>query len=140
MAKVRSPAPLAGQRLAVIPDPEEALLGQAPASVASALAEADVVLLATGEVDPVRARLARRNDQEVDLRTAEQPDGGLVRAAVDDPVDRGQADEPFHERRRVGRLGEEVEIADRLAGGGTPGRPRRGQAGRARQLGHHPGR
>ena len=50
---------LAGERLAVLPDPEEALLGQAPAAVAGPRPEPDVVLLRACEVDEVRARLAR---------------------------------------------------------------------------------
>ena len=42
---------VAGQRLAVLADAEEALLRQAPAAVAGPFAEADVVILAPGEVD-----------------------------------------------------------------------------------------
>ena len=61
---------VAGQRLAVLVDPQEALLGQAPALVAGHRPEPDVVLLGAGEVDAVRAGLARRHDHEVDLRPA----------------------------------------------------------------------
>ena len=42
---------VAGQRLAVLADPQEALLGQAPALVAGHRAEPDVVLLGAREVD-----------------------------------------------------------------------------------------
>ena len=47
---------VAGQRLAVLADPQEALLGQAPALVAGHRPQPDVVLLGAGEVDPVGAR------------------------------------------------------------------------------------
>ena len=77
----------AGQRLAVLADAQEPLLGQAPALVAGPLAQPDVVLLRAGEVDAVRAGLARRHDHQVDLRAAQQPDGRLVAALVDDLVD-----------------------------------------------------
>ena len=56
VANVRSSAVVAGQRLAVLADPQEALLGQAPAPVAGHRAQPDVVLLRAGEVDPVGAR------------------------------------------------------------------------------------
>ena len=48
-----------GEGLAVLVDAQEALLRQAPALVAGPRPEADVVLLRAGEVDPVRAGLAR---------------------------------------------------------------------------------
>ena len=50
---------VAGQRLAIVADPQEPLLGQAPALVAGHRAEPDVVLLGAGEVDAVGAALAR---------------------------------------------------------------------------------
>ena len=50
---------VAGQRLAVLVDPDEALLGQAPAAVAGDAAEPDVVVGRAREVDEVGARLAR---------------------------------------------------------------------------------
>ena len=78
---------VAGQRLAVLADPQEALLGQAPAAVARHRPEPDVVLLGAGEVDPVGPGLAGRHHHQVDLRSAHQPDRGLVAALVDDRID-----------------------------------------------------
>ena len=46
---------VAAERLAALTDAQETLLGQAPAHVPGALAETDVVLLRSGEVDAVRA-------------------------------------------------------------------------------------
>ena len=50
---------VAGQGLAVLADPQEALLGQAPALVAGHRAEADVVLLGAREMDAVGPALRR---------------------------------------------------------------------------------
>ena len=105
---------VAGQRLAVLADPQEALLGQAPATVARHRAEPDVVFLGPGEVDPVGPRLARRHDHQVGLRPAHQPDGGLVAALVDDRIDEPERRERLDQRLRLVGLGEDVEVADRL--------------------------
>ena len=94
---------VAGQRLAVLADPQEALLGQAPALVAGHRAEPDVVLLGAGEVDAVRPALARRDDHQVDLRTTAQPDRGLVAAAPEDLLD--VADWPMNRSRIAGASG-----------------------------------
>src|SRR5664280_3335589 len=51
---------LPGRGLAVLAQAEEPLLRQAPAAVARDPAEPDVVFLAAGEVDEIRARVARR--------------------------------------------------------------------------------
>ena len=59
--------------------------------------------------------LAGRHDHQVDLRPAQQPDGRLVAALVDDVVDDAERREPPDERGRVVGLGEQVEVADRLA-------------------------
>ena len=116
---------VAGERLAVLADAQEALLGQAPALVAGALAEADVVLLGAREVDAVGAGGTRRHDHEVDLRAAQQADRGLVAALVDDVVDDAQRREPLDEARPVVGLGEEVEVADRSRAGAGTSRPAR---------------
>ena len=50
---------VAGQRLAVLADPQEPLLREAPALVAGHRPQPDVVLLGAGEVDAVRARPRR---------------------------------------------------------------------------------
>ena len=105
---------IAGQRLAVLADPQEALLRQAPAAVAGHRAEPDVVLLGPGEVDPVGPRLARWHDHQVGLRPAHQPDGRLVAALVDDRIDEPERGERLDQRLRLVGLGEDVEIADRL--------------------------
>ena len=114
-----------GERLAILADPQEPLLGQAPALVAGPLAEADVVLLGPREVDPVRAGLAGRHDHEVGLRAAQQADRRLVAALVDDVVDHPEGREPLDEARAVVGLGEDVEVADASPGGaGTTPRAR----------------
>ena len=55
-----------------------------------------------GEVDPVRPRRAGRHDHQVDLRAAQEADGGLVPALADDLVDDPEGREPLDERRPVG--------------------------------------
>ncbi len=50
---------VAGQRLALLVDAQEALLGEAPAVVTGHRPQSDVVLLGAREVDAVRAGLAR---------------------------------------------------------------------------------
>ena len=105
---------LAGERLAVLVDPQEAFLGQAPAAVAGALTQPDVVLLRAGEVDPVRACLAGRHHHQVHLGAAHQPDGGLVRATIEDRIHEAEPGERVDERRRLVGLGKEIEIADRF--------------------------
>ena len=65
------------ERPALLVDPQEALLGQAPAAVAGDAAEPDVVVRRAREVDEVRPGLARRHDHEVDLRPAQDRDGRL---------------------------------------------------------------
>ena len=109
---------VAGERLAVLADAQEALLGQAPALVAGPFAQPDVVFLGPGEVDPVRAGLPGRHDHQVGLRPAKEADRGLVAALVDDVVDDPEGREPLDQAGAVVGLGEEVEIADALAGGG----------------------
>ena len=66
------------------------------------------MLLGAGEVDEVRAGLAGRHDHQVDLRAAQEPDGGLVAALVHDVVDDAEAREPRRSgspRRRSRRAG-----------------------------------
>ena len=106
---------VAGQRLPVLADPQEPLLRERPALVAGHRAQADVVLLRPGEVDAVRAGLAGRHDHQVHLRAAQQADRGLVPAGVHDVVDGAERREAPDERGGVVGLGEEVEVADRLA-------------------------
>ena len=115
-----------GRDLALVVEAGEALLRQAPAAVAGDPAEADVVLLAAGEVDEVRPGLARRHRHEVDLRPAGQPHGGLVWPGPDDGLDRGQSREAGDDGRRVVGLDEQVEVADGLAAAteGTGGHDR----------------
>src|SRR4051794_39271676 len=124
-----------GERLAVLPDAQEALLGQAPAEIAGHRPEPDVVLLGPGEVDTVGPCLARRHHHQVRLRPAHDPDGGLVATLVDDRVDHAESREGIDQRHRLVGLGEDVEIADRLlspaeracrlhrADAGCPGEP-----------------
>ena len=124
----------AGQRLAVIADPEEALLRQAPALVPGHRPEPDVVLLGPGEMDAIRAGLAGRHDHQVDLRSAHQPDGRLVAATIDDRVDEPERGERVDQRRGLVRLGQQVEVADGLAAAAErAGRLDRMDAGRRRQ-------
>ena len=75
-----------GQRLAVLADPQEALLGQAPALVAGALAEPDVVLLRAGEVDPVGAGVPGDMTMRSTCGPRSEPHGRLVSALVEDLI------------------------------------------------------
>jgi hypothetical protein len=104
-----------GQWLAVLADPLEALLGEAPADVAGHRPKPDVVLLRAGEVHPVRAGRATRHDHQVHLRTAQQLDRGLVAALADDLLHGTEAREALDDGRPVVGLGEQVQVADRLA-------------------------
>ena len=114
---------IVGHGLAVLADAQEALLGQAPTLVAGALAKADVVFLGSGEVDAVRARGARRHDHQVDLRTAEDLHRGLVAALVEHLVDQAERRESLDETGAIIGLGQEVEVADRVAAAAErPGR------------------
>ena len=131
---------VAGQRLAVLADPQEPLLGQAPALVARHRPEPDVVFLGSGEVDPVRPRLAGRHHHQVDLRPAHQPDGGLVAALVDDRIDQAERGERLDQVLWPVGLGQDVEVADRLLPAAErAGRLHRDDAGRPRQGVDHRG-
>ena len=83
---------VAGQRLAVLADPQEALLGQAPALVAGH-APAGGRCAPSSPVKWMRyvPGLAGRHDHQVDLRAAQQADRRLVAARVHDAVDRARA-------------------------------------------------
>src|SRR5439155_15218528 len=70
-----------GEGLAILADPQEPVLGEAPAEVARERAQADVVLLASREVDARGAGLAGRHDHEVDLWAAQEANRRLVRSA-----------------------------------------------------------
>ena len=105
---------VARQDLAVVADPLEAVLGQAPAPITGPRPEPDVVLLAPREMDPVGARGTRRHHHEVDLRPAQEPDGRLVAAPADHGIDDAEPREAVHQDGGIGRLGQEVEVADRL--------------------------
>src|SRR5262249_12222163 len=67
------------------------------------------------EVDEVRSRLAWSHDHEVDLRTpAAEANRRLVQPAPEHGLDRWQPAERVDDVVRGVRLGEEVEVADRL--------------------------
>ena len=76
-----------GERLAVLADPQEPLLGQAPALVAGHRPQPDVVLLRAGEMDPVRPGCFGRHGHQVHLGPAEQADRRFGAALVDHVVD-----------------------------------------------------
>jgi len=88
---------------------------RAPAAIAGEGPEADIVLLAAREVDEVRARLARWHDHQVHLGPAGEAHRGLVAPRVHDRLDHRQRREAADEGGRVVRLGEQVEVTDRLA-------------------------
>ena len=56
-----------------------------------------------------------RHDHQVDLGPAHELHGRLVAAAVHHAIDPTEVREPIHERARRRGLGEDVEVADRLA-------------------------
>ena len=122
-----------GERLAILADAQEALLGQAPALVAGALADPDVVLLRPREVDAIGAGRAGRHDHEVDLRAAQEPHGRLVAALVEHLIHDPERREALDEPGPVVGLGEQVEVADRFAtateGAGGLDRPQAGRLG-----------
>ncbi len=100
------------QQLAGLDD-LEALLRQRPAAVQGHAAQRDVVLLAAGEVDEVRAPRLRRANHQVDARAVGHQDARLVGAGRDDLVDLAQLVERGDHRRWVVDRGEQVEVADR---------------------------
>ena len=106
---------LALERLPVVVDPDEPLLGQAPAAVAGDAAQRDVVVRGPGEVDEVRAGLAGRHDHQVHLRAAQQLDRGLRVPGAQHPLDDAEPGEPRDDGVGVVGLDEQVEVADRLA-------------------------
>ncbi len=125
---------IARERLAVLADPEEALLGQAPAHVPGSFPEADVVLLRAREMDAVRSRGAGRHHHEIDLRSAHDAHRGLGATLVQDLIDDPETGEALDQAGAVVGLGEEVEVADRLPlPAERAGRFDRADAGRARQ-------
>ena len=128
------------ERLAVLADAQVALLRQAPAEVSGHRPEPDVVLFRPGEMDAVGAGLAGRHDHQVGLWSAHQPDGSLVAAPVDDRIDHAQRREGVDQDRRLVRLGQEVEVADRLLSAAErAGRLDRAHAGRSGQQVHQGG-
>ena len=92
--------------LDAVPESEITLLRETPAAIASHPPQPHVVLLRAGEVDQIRARLARRHDHQVDLRPAQQSDGSLMRPLCQHRLDRSERGEPFDKLRRSIRLGQ----------------------------------
>ena len=92
-------------------------------------------------MDPVGPRLARRHDHEIRLRPAQDPDGRLVAALVDDRLDHPERRERVDERGRLVGLGQDVEVADRLLaateGAGRLHRPDAGRRAETVDQGRH---
>ena len=88
VANVRSSAAVAGQRLAVLADPQEALLGQAPALVAGHRPRSRTLC----SFEPVKwIRYVPASPGGMTIRSTCGPrsrrTGGLVAALVDDVID-----------------------------------------------------
>ena len=125
----------AGDRLAVLADSQEPLLGQAPATVAGPLAETNVVGLRAREVDEVGPGGARHHPHQVDLRPAGDVDRGLLEALVEHRCDRGEGGEPADDgagiarSRRAGRGRRSSPDAVGSSRPARPGGPPRRRAG-----------
>ena len=99
------------QQLAGLDD-LEALLRQRPTAVQGHAAQRDVVILAAGEVDEVRAPRLGRAHHQVDARAVGHQDARLVGACGHDLVDLPQLVERGDHGRWVVDCGEQVEVAD----------------------------
>ena len=105
------------------PDWLEAVFVERPAPLARPRAEADVVLLGAGEVLPGGPEGGRPDDPEIELDAAWPTDARLRRACRDSLRRMGPPPEVLHHRRGVGRHGDKIDVADRLAPPPpTPGR------------------
>ena len=105
------------------PDRLEAIFVERPAPLARPRTEADVVLLRAGEVLPGGPEGGRPNDPEIELEAARPTDARLRRARHDSLHRMGPPPEVLHHRHGVGRHGDKIDVADRLAPPPpTPGR------------------
>src|SRR2546430_4310652 len=95
-------------------DAVEAVLVEEQLSAKSQAAQADVVLLGSGEVEECRSERPRRNDAEIDLKAAVDDDRAFRFATSENALDAGRAREDLEDRRSVVARDDDVDVADRL--------------------------
>ncbi len=100
----------------LVVDGLEAPLAHAEPAAERAVAHGDVMLLGAREVMEREIELLGRNDAQVGLQAVLEAHAGLRLAMRGDFLDAGIGDEPIHDRLRLRRGHEEVEVAHGLAG------------------------
>ena len=115
---------------------EQTVLGELQALSHRDLAGADVVGLRASEVLQRRPPDIRGDDPQVHLQPLDRADGRLRLAAGDDALDVGERCERLHDRRRLRRRHQDVDVADRLSH--APERPRVGDLARLLEAAESP--
>ncbi len=107
---------LSARRDRLLVDRLEAPLTHAEAAPERAVAHSDIMLLGAREVMERKIELFRRDDTKIGLQAVLEAHAGLRLTVGGDFLDARIGDEPVHDRLRLRRGHEEVQIADRLAG------------------------